>query len=61
MNHAIHMAAVTQLRHTHSPGRAYYDHKIAEGKSPKMALRSLKRRISDVIYRHLVADADHLG
>jgi len=35
--------------------------KISEGKSPKMALRSLKRRISDVIYRHLLADADHLG
>ena len=61
LNHAIHMAAVTQLRHKHSPGRAYYDRKIAEGQSPRMALRSLKRRISDVIYRHLLADADRLG
>ncbi|MGI8794690.1 MAG: transposase [Acidimicrobiales bacterium] len=60
LNHAIHMAAVTQLRHTHSPGRGYYDRKIVEGKSPKMALRSLKRRISDVIYRHLLTDADRL-
>ena len=61
LNHAIHMAAVTQLRHKHSPGRAYYDRKIAEGQSPRMALRSLKRRISDVIYRHLLEDAERLG
>jgi len=32
VNHAIHMAAVTQIRHKHSDGRAYYDKKIAEGK-----------------------------
>jgi transposase len=54
LNHAIHMAAVTQLRHAHSPGRAFYDRKLAEGKSRKMALRALKRRISDVIYRQLL-------
>ena len=36
---------------------AYYDRKIAEGKTGKEALRSLKRRISDVIYAALVADA----
>ena len=51
------MAAVTQIRHRHSDGRAYYDRKIAEGKTPKEALRSLKRRVSDAIYRHLQADA----
>ncbi len=61
LNHAIHLAAVTQLRHTHSPGRGYYDRKVCAGKSKKMALRALKRRISDVIYRHLLADADRLG
>ena len=54
---AIHIAAVTQIRHRHSPGRAYYDKKIAEGKTPKEALRCLKRRISDAIYARLVADA----
>ena len=47
LNHAIHMAAVTQLRFAHSPGRGYYDRKIAEGKTKKEALRALKRRISD--------------
>ena len=41
--------AVTQIRHRHSDGRAYYDKKIAEGKTPKEALRRLKRRISNAI------------
>ena len=57
LNHAIHMAAITQIRHRHSDGRAYYDKKIAEGKTHKEALRSLKRRISDAIYARLQADA----
>ncbi len=55
LNHAIHMAAVTQIRHD-TPGRVYHDKKMAEGKTKKEALRSLKRRISDVVYRKLVAD-----
>jgi transposase len=41
----------------HSDGRAYYDKKIAEGKTPKEALRALKRQISDALYRSLKADA----
>ncbi len=53
INHAIHMAAVTQIRHSHSDGRAYYEKKIAEGKTRKEALRCLKRRISDAIYARL--------
>ena len=57
LNHAIHMAAITQLRHAHSDGRAYYDKKIAEGKTSKEALRCLKRRISNAIYARLRADA----
>jgi transposase len=57
LNHAIHMAAVTQIRHKHSPGRAYFDRKIAEGKTGKEALRCLKRQISDAIYARLIADA----
>ena len=57
VNHAIHMAAITQIRHSHSDGRAYYDKKIAEGKTHKEALRCLKRRISDAIYARLRADA----
>ena len=61
INHAIHMAAITQIRHKHSDGRAYYDKKIAEGKTHKEALRSLKRRISDAIYARLLADARRAG
>ncbi len=57
MNHAIHIAAITQIRHARSDGRAYYDKKIAEGKTSKEALRCLKRRISDAIYARLRADA----
>ncbi len=57
VNHAIHMAAITQIRHAHSDGRAYYDKKIAEGKTHKEALRSLKRRISNALYARLQADA----
>jgi transposase len=57
VNHAIHMAAITQIRYRHSGGRAYYDWKITEGKTHKEALRSLKRRISNAIYARLQADA----
>ena len=57
LNHAIHMAAISQIRHKHSQGRAYYDKKLAEGKTHKEALRALKRRISDAVYAALVADA----
>ncbi len=57
LSHAIHMAAVTQIRHRHSDGRAYYEKKMAEGKTRKEALRSLKRQISDAIYSRLQADA----
>ena len=55
LNHAIHMAAVTQIRFD-TPGRVYYDKKLAEGKSKKEALRALKRRVSDAVYRQLVID-----
>jgi hypothetical protein len=55
LNHALHVAAITQIAHD-TPGRVYSLRKIDEGKIRKEALRALKRRISDVIYRQLVAD-----
>ena len=61
LNHAIHMAAITQIHYRHSEGRAYYDKKLAEGKTPKEALRALKRRISDAIFARLQADARRAG
>jgi transposase len=51
------MAAITQIRYRHTKGRAYYDKKLAEGKTPKEALRALKRQISDAIFACLQADA----
>jgi len=58
LNHAIHVAAVTQVGHD-TPGRVYYQRKIAEGNSRKEALRALKRQISNAVYRQLLADANH--
>jgi len=57
LNHAIHMIAVTQLRFPYTEGRAYFERKLAEGKTGKEALRSLKRRISDQLYARLLEDA----
>ena len=57
MNHVIHIAAVTQIRHAND-GQVYYRRKRAEGKKPMEAMRCLKRRISDAIYRQLITDAE---
>ena len=51
----IHIAAISQIR-LDTDGRAYYRRKRAEGKKPLEALRCLKRRISDALYRQLIAD-----
>ena len=51
------MAAITQIRNRHSEGRAYYDKKLAEGKTPREALRSLKRQVSNAIFGCLQAPA----
>jgi transposase len=56
LNHALYMMAMVQVRRP-SAGQAYYQRKLAEGKSPKKALRCLKRRLSDAVYRCLLADA----
>lgn len=56
LNHAIYVAAITQISHD-TPGRAYYSRKREEGKKPKDAMRALKRQISDAVYRQLLADA----
>jgi hypothetical protein len=57
LNHAIHIAAVTQIRNPDSEGRAYHDTKIAAGKTKREALRALKRRVSDRVWQRLIADA----
>lgn len=56
INHALHMMAVTQIRQPTTVGRRYYERKRLEGKTPKEALRCLKRRLSDIVYWQLVAE-----
>ena len=55
-NRVLHIMAVVQLRHE-TDGRAYYRCKVAAGKTSMEAMRCLKPRLSDVVYRQLVADA----
>jgi transposase len=56
LNYALHMVATCQAR-SEVRGGAYYRKKIDEGKSRKEALRCLKRRISDAVFRSLVTDS----
>lgn len=56
LNHAMHLAAVTQIRNAGTPGRVFCDRKLAEGKTKKEALRALKRRVSDAVWRQLQVD-----
>jgi hypothetical protein len=51
------VAAVTQIRNPGTPGRIFFDRKVAEGKTKKDALRVLKRQVSNAVYRQLVLDA----
>ena len=55
INRTLHIMAVVQLRHRASEGRAYYDRKVAAGKTPMEAMRSLKRRLSDVACHQMIA------
>ena len=52
----LHIMATVQLRNQ-TEGRAYYDRKKASGKTSMEAMRCLKRRLSDIVYRHMVNDA----
>jgi transposase len=56
LNCCLHTMAITQIARD-SPGRAYYRKKRAAGKSHREALRCLKRRLSDAVYRQLLRDA----
>jgi transposase len=57
LNSALHIMVITQIRRP-TEGRAYYQRKRGEGKSHKEALRCLKRRLCDVIYRTMIRDTD---
>jgi transposase len=58
LNCGLHRIAVTQLR-LPGPGRAYYQHRIMAGDTNTEAIRALRRRISDEVYRRLDADERH--
>ena len=56
INRVLHIMAVVQLR-SPTEGRAYFDRKVAAGKTPMEAMRGLKRRLSDIVYRQMILDA----
>jgi hypothetical protein len=56
INRVLHIMATVQLRKP-TAGRAYYDRRKAEGKTSMEAMRALKRRLSDIVYRTMVNDA----
>jgi transposase len=56
LNSAIHLIAVTQVRMRTSLGRRYFDTKITEGKTRNEAMRCLKRRLANHLWRLMIAD-----
>jgi transposase len=56
INRTLHIMAIVQLRNP-TEGRAYYDRKVAAGKTPMEAMRALKRRLSDIVYHQMTLDA----
>jgi transposase len=56
LNAAVHRIAITQARY-HPAAREYLQQRRDAGDTKTESLRALKRRLSDVIYRALHADA----
>ena len=56
INQVLHIMATVQLRTRTTQGRAYYDRKKAAGKTSMEALRCLKRRLSDLVYKAMLDD-----
>jgi transposase len=56
INRVLHIMATVQLRNP-TEGRGYYDRKVASGKGNMEAMRCLKRRLSDIVYRRMLDDA----
>jgi transposase len=61
LNLALHIVALTQVRMRASTGRAYYDTKIAAGKTHNEAMRCLKRRLADHLWRLMITDERQTG
>jgi transposase len=56
LNAALHRIAITQAR-VHPAARTMLERLQSAGKSRREAIRILKRRLSDVVYRTLLTDA----
>jgi transposase len=57
-NAAIHRIAITQMR-CHPEARAFIARRLASGNTKREALRALKRRLCDVVYRTMITDAQN--
>ena len=57
LNYALHVMAMAQIKRPTS-GREYYQRKRAAGKTHKEAMRCLKRRLADVVYRTMIHDTE---
>jgi transposase len=58
LNYALHVMAMAQIKRA-TPGRDYYQRKRAAGKTHKEAMRCLKRRLADVVYRTMIQDTEN--
>jgi transposase len=56
LNVALHRIAITQLQRE-GPGRTYFEHRRAQGDTKTEAIRALRRRISDEVFRRMHSDA----
>ncbi|WP_237566064.1 transposase [Ornithinimicrobium cerasi] len=59
INQVLHIMATVQLRTRTTEGRAYYDRKVAAGKTPNAAMRCRKRRLSVIVYRTMLNRHHH--
>jgi len=57
LNAAIHRIAITQMR-IHDDAKVYLERRLAMGNTKTEALRALKRKLSDVVFRALLVDAE---
>jgi len=56
INRTLHIMATVQLRND-TEGRAYFDRRKSDGKTSMEAMRALKRRLSNIVYRTMLDDA----
>jgi len=56
INRVLHIMATVQLRNA-TEGRAYYDRRKADGKTSMEAMRALKRRLSNIVFKTMLDDA----